>query len=104
MVWGAIGYSVKSNLVFLQSIPKAKRKGVGSTSYISCLNTGLLPIYKDWHYFMQDNAPAYTAYDTEEYLTEIWDSIELDEVERLLDSMAARLYAVVAAKGWYTKY
>lgn len=39
-----------------------------------------------------------------ECLQKAWDSITQEEIRDLIDSIPRRLAAVIAAKGWYTKY
>ncbi|CAJ2504277.1 Uu.00g116710.m01.CDS01 [Anthostomella pinea] len=33
-----------------------------------------------------------------------WEAVEVDMVNRLIDSMPDRIAAIIEAKGWYTKY
>jgi hypothetical protein len=39
-----------------------------------------------------------------EVLPKVWDSIEPEFFESLWRSMPSRVCAIIAAKGWYTKY
>jgi transposase len=37
-------------------------------------------------------------------LEEVWNEIPQEKITNLIDSLPHRLRAVIAAKGWYTKY
>ena len=36
--------------------------------------------------------------------TKVWLDLEIEVVDKLIDSVPNRVQAVIAAKGWYTKY
>lgn len=40
----------------------------------------------------------------EEVAMRVWDEIEIELINRVVDSMPRRLAAVIASNGWYTKY
>lgn len=60
MVWGAIYKGGKSQLVILIK-EDDETTSVNAKKYIRALEEGLLPIYKDWSFFQQDNARIHTA-------------------------------------------
>jgi predicted transcriptional regulator len=67
MVWGAIGYNEKPQLVFIKG-------NMRSSDYIEVLETSLLPfIHKmgiEEYTFQQDNAPVHTSVETKAWFRE----------------------------------
>lgn len=59
MVWGAIGYDTRSELVFMERC--GPKNGYNSESYVLALGEGLQPMYTPGVAFQQDNAPIHKS-------------------------------------------
>jgi len=73
MVWASIsltpgGRVWRSPLVVMTRDPAAPQHGYTAQSYIWALEEGLQRDYRPGQWFMQDNAPIYTAYPSREWL------------------------------------
>lgn len=65
MIWAAIGYDTRSELIFMNRY--GATNGYTSESYQEALEEGLLPIYKPGHPFQQDNAPIHMSRATKDF-------------------------------------
>lgn len=61
MIWGAIWYGGRSNVVICQGDSESKRQGFSANSYINILEDQLPLIYKPGMRFMHDNSKIHTA-------------------------------------------
>jgi transposase len=73
MVWASVwlderGHPRKSNLVIMNRDQQAKKTGYSSKSYMEALTKGLLPHYRRFQLFMQDNAGIHTSHAVRAFL------------------------------------
>ena len=61
MVWGAIWFGGRSDLVIMTRVGEAKRNGYSANSYLTVLNETIERCWQPGMTFMQDNAPIHTA-------------------------------------------
>lgn len=59
MIWGAISYEGRSELIFMNRC--GVRGGYNSESYVETLREGLVPLYEPGLAFQQDNAPIHKS-------------------------------------------
>lgn len=67
MVWGAIWYGGRSNLVVMERDKDSPRQGYTARSYIKTLEEGLIEYYEPGTPFQQDNAKIHIAHSTQEW-------------------------------------
>ena len=72
MIWAAIGYNTRSDLIFMER--RGPKNGYTSESYCESLEEGLLPIYEAGCPFQQDNAAIHKSGPTRQWFEEhgIW--------------------------------
>ena len=61
MVWGAIWYGGRSDLVIMERDEESKKGGYSAKSYLAVMEDQLPTIWEPGMVFMQDNAPIHTA-------------------------------------------
>lgn len=67
MVWGAIYFGGRSDIIFMERDSTSPRNGFTSNSYIMALEDGLLPIHYADRLFQQDNAPIHRTIKVDEW-------------------------------------
>lgn len=68
----------------------------------------LNPIERVWHFmknYLQDNYPEKMTYDQlRAAVKDAWEKVGQEQLDELLDSMPARMAAVIAVNGMFTPY